>query len=240
MKNSIVLRKAQARGGFDFGWLDTRHTFSFGEYNDPSWMGFSDLRVINEDRVQPGKGFGMHGHRDMEIVSWVLEGAIEHQDSLGNGEILRPGEIQRMSAGTGIRHSEFNPSASEPLHFLQIWILPATKADEPGYEQKTVPAEALRDGFCLVAGPESGSHTVAIAQDAKIFAARPGLGMHLSKDIPAGRCAWIQVTRGRVRVGEFELMAGDGAGIVGTHTVVLEALEPAEFLWFDLRTEEKQ
>lgn len=235
MQGKFLLRRAGERGRFDFGWLDTRHTFSFGEFSDPEWMGFSDLRVLNEDRVRPGMGFGMHGHRDMEIVSWVLDGAIAHQDSLGNGETLRPGEIQRMSAGTGIRHSEFNPSDSEPLHFLQIWILPAKAGSEPGYEQKTVPASALAEGFHRIAGPDGGPDAVRVGQDTSIFAARPKTGMHLEREIAADRCAWLQVTRGRLQLGGIELQAGDGAGFLGPAHLELTASEASEALWFDLR-----
>jgi hypothetical protein len=230
----IQVRKAVDRGRFDFGWLDTRHTFSFGEYHDPAWSGFSVLRVLNEDRVRPGEGFGMHGHRDMEILSWVLEGAIEHRDSLGNGEVLRPGEIQRMSAGGGIRHSEFNPSADSPLHFLQIWIVPATPGGAPAYEQRVVDPVALDGKFGLVASPDGRERSIRIQQDATLSIARLKAAGTASIQIGAGRKAWVQVSRGSAETGGTVLSAGDGAAVREETQLGFRASDDAEILVFDL------
>jgi len=230
-----ILRPATERGHFDFGWLDTYHTFSFGDYADGAWMGFSDLRVINEDRIAPGGAFGMHGHRDMEILTWVLAGAIGHSDSLGNGEILRPGEIQRMTAGYGIRHSEANPSQTEPLHLLQIWILPAQRGTKPSYEQKAVDPVAMGNRFALVAAPEHEEGVVQIGQDARLSVARLERSSSVSHTWAEGRSAWIQVARGAVVVDGTRLGQGDGLALVDPGTLVFEALEDAEILAFDLR-----
>jgi len=230
----IQVRRARDRGGFDFGWLDTRHTFSFGEYHDPAWSGFSVLRVLNEDRVRPGQGFGMHGHRDMEILSWVLEGAIEHRDSLGNGEVLRPGEIQRMSAGSGIRHSEFNPSADAPLHFLQIWILPDAPGGAPSYEQKMVDPARLDGIFGLVASPDGREGSVRIRQDAMLSIARLKAGGGASIGLRPGRRAWVQVSRGSAEIAGQALSAGDGAAASGESALAFGAQEDSEILVFDL------
>ncbi len=230
-----ILRRGDERGHFDFGWLNTFHSFSFGDYHDSDWMGFSDLRVINEDWIAPGKGFGMHGHRDMEIVTWVLEGAIEHRDSLGNGEALRPGEIQRMTAGSGIRHSEANPSPTESLHLLQIWLLPSRLSSVPSYEQKVVDPSAMENQFALVAGPEGSNATVSIGQDAKIFVGRFLTGAKVSKIWNPNRSAWIQVTKGAVEIAGVRLVASDALGLVSPGEVMIEILEPSEILAFDLR-----
>ena len=226
----IQVRKAKDRGHANHGWLNSWHTFSFADYHDPRHMGFSALRVINEDRVTPSEGFPTHPHRDMEIITYVLEGALEHKDSLGTGSVIRPGEVQRMSAGTGIRHSEFNHSQSEPVHFLQIWILPDVQGAKPGYEQKRIELDgALR----LVASPDGGDGSVTIHQDARVYAARLN-GGEISHTLAPGRHAWLQVARGAARVNGTELHVGDGAGIEGETDLRLAADGSAEVLLFDL------
>lgn len=230
-----IVRPAAERGHFDFGWLDTFHSFSFGDYADSRWMGFSDLRVINEDRLEPGGKFGMHGHRDMEILTWVLEGAIEHQDSLGNGEVLRPGEIQRMTAGSGIRHSEANPSDAERLHLLQIWLLPAARSTQPSYEQKAVDPESMVNKFAKVAAPPGEEGVVSIGQDASLYVARIEAGQNVALSWKSDRAAWIQIAKGSVRVDDLVLEQGDGLAVSVPGTLSFEALEPAEVLAFDLR-----
>ncbi len=192
----IRVRKASERGHFDHGWLDTRHTFSFSRYYDPRHMGFRALRVINEDRVKPGKGFGAHGHEDMEIVTYVLSGALAHRDSLGTGSTLRPGELQRMTAGTGITHSEFNPSPTEPAHFYQIWLLPEREGLEPSYEQRAIPEEERHNRLRLVASPDGSDGSLTIRQDARLFLATLDGEREVSHDLPSGRHAWVQVLRG--------------------------------------------
>lgn len=230
-----IVRPAAERGHFDFGWLDTFHSFSFGDYADARWMGFSDLRVINEDRLEPGGKFGMHGHRDMEILTWVLEGAIEHQDSLGNGEVLRPGEIQRMTAGSGIRHSEANPSETEGLHLLQIWLLPAARGTQPSYEQKAVDPVSMVNRFAKVAAPPGEDGVVTIGQDASLYVARIDAGQNLAHTWKSDRAAWIQIAKGSVRVDDLVLNQGDGLAMVDAGTLSFEALEASEVLAFDLR-----
>ncbi len=229
----IQLRKAHDRGHANHGWLDSWHTFSFADYRDPRHMGFSALRVINEDRVSPGEGFPMHPHRDMEIITYVLEGALEHKDSLGTGSVIRPGEIQRMSAGTGIRHSEFNHSPNEPVHLLQIWILPDRQGVKPGYEQKRIDTAELNDTLRLVASPDGRDGSVTIQQDALLYAARLN-GKEVMHALAPGRHAWIQVARGTVRVNGTMLQAGDGAGIENESSLRLAADGSAEVLLFDL------
>jgi len=226
----IQLRQARDRGHANHGWLDSWHTFSFADYHDPRHMGFSVLRVINEDRVTPGEGFPTHPHRDMEIITYVLEGALEHKDSLGTGSVIRPGEVQRMSAGTGIRHSEFNHSRSEPVHFLQIWILPNVQGVQPGYEQKRIEHDG---GLRLVASPDSADGSVTIHQDARVYAARLN-GAEINHALAPGRRAWLQVARGTARLNGTELQAGDGAGIEGEANLRLAADGSAEVLLFDL------
>ncbi len=206
----IVVRPAQERGVANFGWLDSRHTFSFGGYSDPNHMGFADLRVINEDKVTPGQGFGTHAHQDMEIISYVLEGALEHKDSIGTGSIIRPGDVQRMSAGTGIRHSEFNASQTEPVHFLQIWILPEQKGIEPGYEQKSFSEAEKRGKLRLVGSREGRDGSITIHQDVDFYAASLQTGEEVSHTLAAGRVAWLQVVRGSMQLNDQSLMAGDG------------------------------
>jgi len=230
----IQLRPGSERGHARHGWLDSRHTFSFAEYHDPRYMGFRSLRVINEDRVQPAQGFGTHGHRDMEIVTYVLEGALEHRDSLGTGSVIRPGDVQRMSAGTGIQHSEFNASRDELVHFLQIWILPDTVALEPSYEQKHFAADAARNRLQLVGSHDGREDSVAIHQDVSLYVARLDAGAKLRHAIAPGRHAWVQVARGSVRLGDAALRAGDGAALSGEPALELGADAPAEVLVFDL------
>lgn len=229
----IRVRWAPERGETRLDWLSGFHTFSFGGYRDPAWMGFGTLRVLNEDVIAPGGGFPPHPHRDMEIVTWILEGALRHEDSLGNGSVIRPGEVQRMTAGTGVVHSEMNASATEPVHLLQIWILPDRKGLPPGYEQRRVPA-AARDGAILLAAPPGQGGAVSIRQDARILAGRLARGGRLGHPLAAGRRAWLQVVRGSVELGGERLSAGDGAGITGEREVSIDAPTAAEFLLFDL------
>jgi redox-sensitive bicupin YhaK (pirin superfamily) len=232
----IRVRKAEDRGQYDHGWLDTRHTFSFASYHDPEQMGFGPLRVINEDRVQPGEGFGTHGHRDMEIVSWVLDGELAHRDSTGGGGgVLRPGEVQRMSAGTGVTHSEFNGSRERPVHFLQIWIVPDRAGHAPSYEQRAVPEAARRGRLALIAGPEGAGGATTIHQDARVLATLLDGAERVVHPLAPGRRGWVQVARGRVAVNGTPLSAGDGAAISGEAAIALDAQgEPAEALVFDL------
>jgi redox-sensitive bicupin YhaK (pirin superfamily) len=230
----IRLRKAAERGHFDHGWFDTHHTFSFGDYYDPESMGFRSLRVINDDRVQPGQGFGMHGHRDMEIITYVLEGALEHKDSMGNGSILRAGQLQRMTAGTGVRHSEFNPSDKEWVHLYQIWLLPERKGLEPSYEELALGDEEKRGRFRLVASPDSADGSLTIHQDARLYLASLLPGQAVSHGIDRGRSAWLQVLRGSVNFLGNDLAAGDGVAVTDENAVFVQAIVPSEVLLFDL------
>jgi redox-sensitive bicupin YhaK (pirin superfamily) len=239
----ITVRRAGDRGRGDHGWLLTRHTFSFADYYDPRFMGFRALRVINEDTVAPGAGFPTHAHRDMEIVSYVLAGALEHKDSLGTGSVIRPGDVQRMSAGTGVRHSEFNHSAESPVHFYQIWIEPARRGLEPGYEQRRIPAAEKRgrlrlvaapDGSAALDGPATAGGAVTIHQDARLYATVLERGESVAHAIAPGRHAWVQVLRGALALEGEPLAAGDGAAVTGTPSVTLVASAPAEALVFDL------
>jgi hypothetical protein len=231
----IELRRSADRGTANFGWLDSRHTFSFGEYHDPRHMGFGPLRVINEDRVSPGQGFGTHGHADMEIISYVLEGALEHKDSIGTGSVIRPGDVQIMSAGTGIRHSEFNPSRSAPVHFLQIWIVPDKKGIAPRYEQKTFSEQDKRGRLRLVGSPDGRDGSIVIYQNVMLFAALLDEGQTVEHALAPKRKAWVQVVRGSIRIGADELTAGDGAAIDGEPAVRLAATrDSTEILLFDL------
>lgn len=230
----ITIRKSGERGHADHGWLDTRHTFSFAEYLDERHMGFRDLRVLNEDRVRPGAGFPTHSHRDMEILSWVLEGELEHQDSLGNGSIIRPGELQRMSAGSGVRHSERNPSQVHPLHFLQVWVLPERPGLVPGYEQKSFPEEERRGRLRLLASPDGRQDSLTIHQDVRLFDALWKGGEALAHRLAPGRASWIQIARGRVAVNGQSLETGDGAAVTDEKEVVLVGLADSEALLFDL------
>jgi redox-sensitive bicupin YhaK (pirin superfamily) len=229
----IRFRDRMARGRTRTGWLDSRHSFSFGDYRDPENMGFRALRVINEDRVVPGAGFPTHGHRDMEIISYVLEGKIEHKDSLGNGSVIEPGDVQRMSAGSGIRHSEYNPSPDEPVHFLQIWILPRHTGSSPGYEQKRLAMDA-RGRLELAAGPSGSGAPVTIDQDVLLYVTKLDQGAKLAHSLKPGRGAWVQVARGLVALNDTEMREGDGAAIEAESAIVLEGMTDAEVLLFDL------
>ena len=230
----ITVRPSEARGHFDHGWLDTRHTFSFAEYEDPAFMGFRSLRVINEDRVQAGQGFGTHGHRDMEILSYVLDGAIAHKDSLGTGATLKPGELQRMTAGTGIRHSEFNPSADEALHFLQIWILPEKQGLAPGYEQKAFSAESRQGKLKLLASHDGREGSLTIHQDLFVYGALLSAGDSTKLPLAKGRHAWVQVARGELTVNGTKVKAGDGVALSQEEELRLDATSASELLVFDL------
>ena len=230
----LTIRRAGARGHADHGWLDTRHTFSFADYYDPREMGFGSLRVINEDRVRPGAGFPTHGHRDMEILSYVLAGALEHRDSLGTGSVIRPGDVQRMSAGTGVMHSEYNASAAEPVHFLQIWILPERRGLAPGYEQNHFPAADRRGRLRLVASRDGRDGSLVIHADAHVYATLLEPGQAVTHALAANRHAWVQVAHGTVTLDGEALAAGDGAAVSGEGALALAAREPAEVLVFDL------
>lgn len=233
----ITLRPSASRGSFDFGWLDTRHTFSFGEYHDPAYMGFGPLRVINEDRVAPGKGFGSHPHRDMEIVSIVLSGALEHRDSLGTHGVIRPGEVQRITAGRGVVHSEFNASASEPVHFLQVWIMPRQRGLTPGYEQRAFAESERVNRFATLASADGAEGSIRIEQDARILRATLEPGRSAAVELGAGRLAWVHVVSGRVEVASHTLGPGDAAGIEREARVEVRAAvggERADVLVFDL------
>jgi len=227
-----ILRSAD-RGYADFGWLKSRHTFSFGNYHDGKHMGFGPLRVINEDRVEPGRGFGQHSHQNMEILSWVLDGALAHKDSIGTGAIIVPGEMQRMTAGTGIAHSEFNNSSTEPVHFLQIWILPATPGLKPGYEQRSFSAN-LDGRLLLVASADGRDKSVLIHQDVDLYVARFAADAQLAHQFRPGRIGWLQVARGSVELEGQSLEQGDGASIEDLSAIGIEALEDAEVLLFDM------
>jgi hypothetical protein len=228
----ITLRKAEDRGHANHGWLDTWHSFSFADYYDPAHMGFGALRVINDDVIAPGQGFGTHGHRDMEIVTYMLEGALQHKDSMGNGSVIRPGEVQRMSAGTGVMHSEFNASASEAAHLLQIWILPRERNLAPGYEQKRFPDEDKRGRLRLVASPDGRDGSVTLHQDAGIYAALIAPGGQLTHDLAPGRLAYLHVARGRVRLNGLAMTGGDGARVEDESRLTLDG--EGEILLFDL------
>jgi redox-sensitive bicupin YhaK (pirin superfamily) len=230
----IQVRRSGERGHFDHGWLDTRHTFSFGDYYDPRFMGFRALRVLNEDVVQPAAGFGEHGHRDMEILSYVLEGALEHRDSLGSGAVLVPGELQRMTAGTGVVHSESNPSDTQPVHFYQVWLLPDRKGLAPGYEQRAFPEEPRRGRLHLAASPNGRDGSLTIHQDALVFLASLDAGQQVAHPLRPGRHAWLQVLRGEVTANGHALAAGDGAAVSGEQGLEVEASTPAEVMLFDL------
>ncbi len=233
----ITVRRSSERGHADHGWLNTYHTFSFSEYYDPDHMGFRVLRVINEDRVAPGEGFGTHGHKDMEIVSYVIEGALAHKDSMGNGSTIRPGDFQRMSAGTGVRHSEFNGSDSEPVHFLQIWVLPEKDGLKPGYEQKSYPAAERTGQLTLVVSRDGHAGSMRWNQDARLFSAILTPGEDIEDRIPEGRYGWVQVVKGVLGLNGETLSAGDGAAITkaGTLSLSTPVSGPgAEILLFDL------
>jgi len=230
----IRVRKAGERGHFDHSWLDTYHTFSFGDYYDPAHLGFRSLRVINDDRVQPGQGFGMHGHRDMEIVTYVLEGALQHKDSLGNGSIIRPGDLQHMTAGTGVRHSEFNPSADEAVHLYQIWLLPEREGLTPSYDQRAFSEDERRGRLRLVASPDGSDGSLTIRQDARLYLSSLSTGESVNHELQAGRHAWLQVLRGRVKVNGALLETSDGAAISDERQVTVVGEQGAEVMLFDL------
>ncbi len=230
----MTLRRSEDRGQADHGWLRSFHSFSFADYHDPAHMGFGALRVINEDRVQPGMGFGTHGHRDMEIISYVLEGELEHKDSLGNGSVIRPGNVQRMSAGTGVRHSEYNPSAKDGVHFLQIWIEPAERGIDPGYEEKHFDAAAKRGRLRLIASPDGREGSVRIHQDALVFASLLDGAETAVHALAPGRRAYVHVARGEVTVNGQALRAGDALKATGEREIRLSNGKGAEVLLFDL------
>jgi quercetin 2,3-dioxygenase len=231
-RSMIAIRPAGERGHFDHGWLNTYHTFSFADYYDPSHMGFRSLRVINDDRVEPDTGFGTHGHRDMEILTYVLEGELEHRDSMGNGSIIRPGEVQRMTAGTGVMHSERNPSRDRLVHLLQIWILPERRGLAPAYEQKAF--TDLDGGLRLVASQDGRLGSLSMHQDADLYAARLATGAGARHPFRPGRHGWLQIARGAVDLEGQRLAAGDGAAISDEAAVALRAVEDSEVLLFDL------
>lgn len=230
----IVPRYSGDRGHANHGWLDTYHTFSFASYHDPRFMGFRVLRVINEDRVAPGQGFGMHPHHDMEIVTYVLSGALEHRDSMGHGEILKAGELQRMSAGTGLEHSEFNPSTYEPVHLVQIWLLPESRGIAPSYEQKGFPLASRLNRLCLVASPDAAEGSLRIHQQARIYLAALQPDTTVEHPFALDRHGWLQVLKGSVRLNDFTLHVGDGAAISDESKAVLRSVGDAEVMLFDL------
>src|SRR5438309_5537040 len=221
----ITKRPSHERGHFDHGWLDTRHTFSFARYHDPRYTSFCDLLVINEDRVQPSRGFPTHSHDNMEIISYVLEGALEHRDSMGNGSIIRPGDVQRMSAGTGVTHSESNPSPDEPVHLLQIWILPSEEGIPPDYEEKRFPDDEKRNKLRLIISPNAAAGSVKIHQDARVYAAVFDPNEEVSHSLESGRHAWLQVAAGSVALNGIELKQGDGAAVSQEVTIRIAAQE---------------
>lgn len=232
---TLTLRKAQERGRANFGWLDSKHSFSFGHYHDPKHMGFGPLRVINDDRVAPGGGFPEHPHSDMEIISYVLEGGLAHKDSLGTGSVIRPGDVQRMTAGTGIRHSEFNASKSEPVHFLQIWIIPERKGIAPGYEQKSFSDAEKRGQLRLIGSRDGREGSVTIHQDVDLYASLLAEGEAVTYEVRPGRGVWIQVARGAVSVNGTALQEGDGVAVTRSGSLTLEGgAQTGEVLLFDM------
>ena len=230
----ITIRKSEERGHFDLGWLDTYHTFSFDQYKDPAHMHFRSLRVINEDRVAPGQGFPTHSHRDMEIITYIMSGALEHRDSMGNGSVIRPGDVQRMTAGTGVSHSEFNPSDSEGVHLLQIWILPKAHGLTPGYEEKAFAEEERRGRLRLIASNDGREGSVSINQDVRVYASLLEGGQIITHALQPSRYAWIQLARGTLRLNDLELKQGDGAAVSKESDLTIEAHDQAELLLFDL------
>ena len=230
----ITVRRSNERGGGDYGWLNTKHTFSFSDYWDPRWMGFRSLRVINEDYVAPSSGFPTHPHNDMEIITYVLEGQLEHKDSLGTGSVILPGDGQRMTAGRGIRHSEYNPSKSEQVHLYQIWILPEKKGLEPSYEQKTFPTEEKQRKLRLIASPDAKDGSVKINQDARLFVTLLKPGEEVAHTFAQGRHGWLQVAKGSVELNGQKLGAGDGAAISDEQKLTIKGTKDSEVLLFDL------
>jgi redox-sensitive bicupin YhaK (pirin superfamily) len=230
----ITIRRSNERGHANHGWLDTYHTFSFAGYYDPEHMGFRTLRVLNDDVIQPGQGFGSHPHENMEIITYVIEGALEHKDNTGGGGVIRPGDVQRMSAGSGIVHSEFNHSRSERVHLLQVWIVPDTVGIDPGYEQKTFSIEDKKGRLALLASPDGDDGSLTIHQDARVYAAVLGDGDEVRKDIVEGRHAWVHVATGSVEVNGHPLGAGDSAAVSQETTVTIKGVGAGEVLLFDL------
>jgi redox-sensitive bicupin YhaK (pirin superfamily) len=230
----MTIRRSSERGGGDYGWLKTRHTFSFNDYSDPKWMGFRSLRVINEDWVAPSGGFPTHPHRDMEIITYVLSGKLEHKDSLGTGSVILPGDGQRMSAGRGIRHSEANPSSTESVHLLQIWIFPDKQGHEPGYEQKSFADAEKRGTFRLIASSDGTQGSVKINQDARLFVTLLAAGEEVTQPIGPKRHAWLQVAKGEIELNGQQLRQGDGAALSEETQLTIKAMEDAEVLLFDL------
>ena len=231
----ITIRPKDERGVANFGWLDSRHTFSFGNYYDPQHMGFASLRVINEDKVLPAKGFGTHAHRDMEIISYVLSGELAHRDSMGNGSVIRPGDVQRMSAGTGVRHSEFNASDTSPVHFLQIWIMPDRSRLQPSYEEKNFAPEEKQGKLRLVGSPDGRDNSVTIHQDVNLYLASLTQSDRLTYQIQNNRAVWLQVTKGEIMLDRQLLDAGDGAAIVDESEIAIAGNSPdSEILLFDM------
>lgn len=228
------LRPAHERGHADHGWLDTYHTFSFASYRDPQHVGFRSLRVMNEDIIAPDQGFGEHPHHNMEIITYVLSGSLEHKDSMGNGEVLKAGELQRMTAGTGITHSEFNPSGSEPVHLYQIWIRPERKGLEPSYEQKSFPAEDRANALQLVASPDARDGSLLVHQNARIYLAGLSAGAAVTHAVTSDRYVWLQTLRGAVRIQDQILRAGDGAAFSDEDGLTIKGLEDSEVMLFDL------
>ncbi|WP_305988059.1 pirin family protein [Roseibium sp. MMSF_3544] len=231
---SQILRPSDARGDADFGWLKSKHTFSFGSYFDPNHIGFGALRVINEDRVAPSAGFPTHPHQNMEIISYVVSGGLEHKDSLGTGSVIRPGDLQRMSAGTGVRHSEYNHSDTEGVHFLQIWIVPEADGLQPSYEQKAFPDVERQDTLRLIGSRDGRDGSVVIHQDVDLYASLLTADKSVGFEIKAGRKVWLQIVKGKVSTGGQVLSAGDGLGLLDSGRINLTAQENAEFLLFDL------
>jgi quercetin 2,3-dioxygenase len=230
----LIIRRSNDRGGGDYGWLKTQHTFSFSDYWDEKWMGFRSLRVINEDWVAPSSGFPTHPHRDMEIITYVLSGQLEHKDSLGTGSVILPGDGQRMSAGSGIRHSEYNPSATEKVHLLQIWIMPDKQGHEPGYEQKTFPEAEKRGKLRLIASRDGAEGSVRINQDAKLFVTLLSPGDEVKHALGANRHGWLQIAKGEVELNGKKLHQGDGAAISDESVLTIKGIKDAEVLLFDL------
>jgi redox-sensitive bicupin YhaK (pirin superfamily) len=230
----LTIRHSTQRGHFNHGWLNTYHTFAFDQYYDPRYMGFRSLRVINEDFVAPGRGFPQHGHRDMEIITYILEGALKHEDSMGNGSVIRPGDVQRMTAGTGVRHSEVNASADEPVHLLQIWIIPNADNLQPGYEQKEFSAEDRRNQLRLIASSDGRDGSVTVNQDVDLFASIIDVGKEVDYALDSKRYGWLQVARGSVEVNGERANQGDGVVIVAESSLTIHAVEPSEVLLFDL------
>ncbi len=230
----ITVRKSNERGHVKIDWLESRHTFSFGDFYDSNHMSFRSLRVINEDHVAPGSGFGAHPHRDMEILTYVLDGVLEHKDNLGHGSLIRPGDIQRMSAGTGIVHSEFNYSKTDPVHLLQIWIMPERKGLPPGYEEKSFPLEQRHNKLCLLASPTSRNGSVKVHQDVELWTANLESNVEVVHALQAGRHAWVQVARGSIKLNKQILNAGDGAAVEGHEALRIQGGSESEILLFDL------